>query len=191
MADDTKEKEELKKMLAERFAALPSPVKNAITSADVEKEMRKLAERHKLHLDQWEALENNVLMTLLGFKEVGKLADNIKSEVGVDTETAAKITTDISLIVFEPIREELERELEHPEAKQAEVSGVEAARTQELGTVPSTAAPPTPAVAPATPPAAPPEGKIERAPISAAYKAGEASTVRKSVDDDPYREPPQ
>ena len=103
---------------------------------------------------------------------------------------AAELAADISKIVFEPIREELERELEHPDAKAAETSGVEAARTQILssGDLPAPAALPT--VLPATPPAAPRTGTIERAPISAAYKAGEASTARKSVEDDPYREPP-
>lgn len=190
MPNDDKEKEEIKKMLAERFAALPLPVQKAITSADVEREMRTLAERHKLHVDQWEALENCVLTTLLGIKPVSELEKNIKNEVGVDADLAAKMTTDISLIVFEPIREELERELEHPDAKAAETSGVEAARTQILGSekVPVPVAVPT--VLPATPPPALRTGTIERAPISAAYKAGEASTARKSVEDDPYREPP-
>lgn len=190
MPDDAKEKEEIKKMLAARFAALPAPLQRAITSADVEKEMRDLAEKRKLHVDQWEALENCVLTTLLGIKPVAELEKNIQDEVGVDAATALGIATDISLIVFEPIREELERELEHPDAKAAEVSGVEAARARILADKVVPVPTPTPAVLPATPPVAPPVGKIERAPVSESYKAGETSVARKSVHDDPYREPP-
>ncbi|MBI5457622.1 hypothetical protein HY971_02770 [Candidatus Kaiserbacteria bacterium] len=180
------DKSDTQAILKKRFTELPKVVQNAITSADVRKHMRELADTHKLHLDQWEMLENEVMMTLFGILPVDELQTNIQKQVGVSKEIAEKLTENISKIVFEPIREELERELEHPDAKAAEVSGVEAARTQMLG---GTAAP-APTVLPATPPAAAPMGKIERAPISAAYKAGEPSTARKSIEDDPYREPP-
>lgn len=177
-------------VLKERFAELPKVVQNAITSADVRKRMRELADTHKLHLDQWETLENEVMMTLFGILPVDELRANIQKQVGVSTEIAEELTENISKIVFEPIREQLERELAHPEAKAAEVSGVEAARTQILGSEDKPAAPAAPAVLPATPPSEPPAGKIARAPVSESYKSGETSTARKSVHDDPYREPP-
>ncbi len=173
-------------MLKERFAQLPKVVQDAIMSADVEKRMRELADTHKLHIDQWQSLENEVMLTLLGAQPIDDLEKNIKNEVKVSVDIAKSLAADISKIVFEPIREELERELEHPDAKTAEVSNVEAARTQILGG----GAAPAPTVLPATPPAAPPMGKIERAPVSESYKAGETSIARKSVHDDPYREPP-
>ncbi|MEK7134064.1 MAG: hypothetical protein AAB804_03260 [Patescibacteria group bacterium] len=176
----------LDQALKERFAKLPKVVQDAIMSADVEKHMRELAETHKLHLDQWQTLENEVMLALLGVQKAEDLEKNIKSEVGVPNDIAKALTENISKIVFEPIRAELERELEHPEAKAAEVSGVEAARAQVLGEN----APATPAVAPATPPAEPPTQKVERAPVSTAYKGGETSAVRVAVADDPYREPP-
>lgn len=184
------DKTDIQTTLKERFAELPKVVQNAITSADVRKRMRELADTHKLHLDQWETLENEVMMTLFGVLPVDELQTNIQKQVGVSKEMAKELTENISKIVFEPIREELERELEHPDAKAAEVSSVEAARTQILGEQVPGSRFQVPAVAPATPPAAPPVGKIERAPISAAYKAGEPSTARKSIEDDPYREPP-
>src|SRR3989338_3700546 len=152
MADKT----DIQTTLKERFMELPRVVQNAITSADVRKRMRELADIHKLHIDQWETLENEVMMTLFGVLPI----------------------------------EELECELEHPDAKATGVSDVEAARTQILGSEDKPAAPVAPAVLPATPPAEPPTGKIARAPVSESYKAGETSTARKSVHDDPYREPP-
>ncbi|MDO8552481.1 MAG: hypothetical protein Q7S01_03030 [bacterium] len=110
MNDDKK----LDDILKERLASLPLPVRNAITSADVEKGLRELADKHKLHLDQWETLENAVMLTLIGFKKIADLSENIEKEVGVDAETARAIASDITVIVFEPIRKELERELGEP-----------------------------------------------------------------------------
>jgi hypothetical protein len=191
------EETELDAKLKERFEQLPKVVQDAITSADVEKRMRALAETNKLHLDQWESLENEVQLTLMGVQPIEDLQKNIKSEVGVSDEVAASLTADISKIVFEPIREELERQLEHPEAKAESLTNVEAAGRQEIAkaadTAPAAAAAPvvqTPAVMPATPGADTPTEKSVRAPISETYKPGEASSERKTVHDDPYREPP-
>ena len=160
---------ELDTKLQERFKQLPKVVQDAITSADVEKRMRTLADTQKLHLDQWEALENEVMLALLGFQPVEDLEKNIKSEVNVSDEVATMLASEVSKIVFEPIREELERELAHP-------------------STPTT--PPAPAVLPATPPAPANEAKAVRAPAAETYKPGEPSTERKVVHDDPYREPP-
>ena len=65
-------------ILKERFKELPRVVQNAITSADVRKRMRELADTHKLHLDQWETLENEVMMTLFGVLPVDELQANIE-----------------------------------------------------------------------------------------------------------------
>ncbi|MEY4747292.1 MAG: hypothetical protein RLZZ416_341 [Candidatus Parcubacteria bacterium] len=195
---------ELNAQLAERFKTLPKIVQDAITSADVQKHLRDLAETQKLHLDQWQLLENEVMLTLLGFQPTDKLKDNIKSEVGVTDEEAAALAEDISKTVFEPIRGELERLLEHPEAKAAEVSDVETARQEALagqsgesaaqgGTQNAPPAPTlsvAPTVAPATPPAPAPTTTAKRAPVSSAYQSGQPSTARANVQDDPYREPP-
>lgn len=174
----------LEQKLAERFKQLPKVVQDAITSADVEKRMRELADTQKLHLDQWEALENEVMLALLGFQPIEDLEKNIKNEVGVPDDVAKTLTENVSKIVFEPIRAELERELEHPDAKAQTLTGVEQAgkaamQAETLRTV-----------APATPPPEANQEKTVRAPISEAYKPGQISSERKEVHEDPYREPP-
>lgn len=187
------ETQEILKTLNERFAQLPQVVQDAITSADVQKRLRALAETEKLHLDQWEELEHIVQMTLLGLESSEDLKKNIEKEVGVTPEIAATLAENVIKVVFEPIREELERQLEHPSAQQAVVSDIDTARDNALARKePATTAPPTPtapSVEPGTPPSPAPAVTIARAPASGAYKPGEASTVRKSVVDDPYREP--
>ena len=191
-------KGEFEGKLQERFEQLPKVVQSAISSAEVEKHLRELATTHKLHVDQWQSLENEVMLALFGFQPIEDLQANIKKEVGVSDEVAAALAADISTVVFEPIRQELERGLEHPEAKTASVSDVEAARIQVLGQAPTAnesiaiklPEPARPSVAPGTPPQPPPETKVERGPASGAYKPGEMSIARKVVEDDPYREPP-
>lgn len=171
--------------LKERFSQLPEVVRNAITSADVEKALRSVSEKHKLHVDQWAKLENEVMLTLLGFQSAEEFPKNIQNEIGVTSEEAASLAEDISRIVFEPIREELERGLAHPEAQEKKLSDAEVARAQILSQEGE-----RPAVLPATPPAPKPTEKAVRAPISSAYSARQPSTERKSVSGDPYRETP-
>jgi len=181
---------DIDKQLVEHFKALPKVVQDAITSADVQKHMRELADSHKLHLDQWQSLENEVMLTLMGLQPITELQSSLQSEVGLAPDIAASLAGDISKIVFEPIRGELERALDNPQAKDEQLSGVEMAGKQALAQEKAAAGAPPATVAPATPPAAPNTDKATRAPISESYKAGETSTQRKSVHDDPYREPP-
>jgi hypothetical protein len=181
---------------------LPKVLQTAITSADIQKQLRQLSDTNKLHVDQWQLLQNEVLLTLLGFQAPEELADNLKADLDISTEVAIELAAKTSEIVFQPIRAELERELEHPDAQAAQVSGVEAAGQEELrqrsdsemrkaeSDGPLPAPPSAPAVAPGTPPKAAPESTVVRAPISDAYRPGETSAARKSVDDDPYRESP-
>lgn len=207
------EKETAAQVLKERFALLPKVVQDAITSADVEKQLRTLADSHKLHIDQWSALENEVMMTLMGLEEMSNLETNLQNEVGIAAEEASSLAKDISQIVFEPIRQELERGLSHPEAKEKAVTTEEIARDQAIAseaptqtesipaeitpvnipaeTTPVSSAPPAPPVLPATPPAPKPTEKAVRAPISSSYTSQQASTARKGVEGDPYRELPK
>src|SRR3989344_4235831 len=168
--------QDLKARLAARLKILPKIVRDAILSADVEAHMREFANHHKLHFDQWSSLENEVMFALLGFEPVENLAANIENHVGVPRETAGALAEDISHIVFEPIREMLEKNLAQ----------------QEQAAAPATAPAPTPppaAVVPVTPPSPPSQEKAIRGPISEAYSAGNASRERRTVQGDPHREP--
>ncbi len=204
---DTHEQLDLSKELFERFKLLPKVVQNAIMSADVEKHMRELCDKNHLHLDQWGALENEVMLTLLGVQNAENLTENIERHVGLSPEVAVPLTESIMQIVFDPIREELERQLEHPEAKAVEESTVEAARTQTLAQeseqnqtqetatlVPAVTPTPIAAAPPALPPQPlaplpqPPEDKATRASIAPSYASSAASHERKTIEGDPYRE---
>lgn len=180
--------QELKQSLAARFKELPKVVQDSITSADVEKHLRELADTNKLHLDQWELLENDVMLTLLGVHRPEELAENLKNDLGVTDELARTLAADISEIVFEPIRAELERELAPSEQRTVDSEQEGAGGGIEEATREHMAAEQPAAVAPATPPPAAPEGKVVRAPISESYQAQEPSHARKVIAGDPYRE---
>jgi len=106
------------KMLSEklqtRFKKLPQALQAAILSADIEKRLRELSEVHKLHLDQWQGLENEVMLALLGFQPGENLGENLKNAIGVSDEDAQALAEDISDAIFKPIRKELERTLGKP-----------------------------------------------------------------------------
>lgn len=175
MADEMNE-QQLQEKLSSRFKELPKVVQDAILSADVEAHMRELAEHHKLHFDQWTALENEVMFALLGFEPVENLAANIEKEVGTSHETALALAGDISHIVFEPVRAALEASL----AQQAPTPPLNGAQAPSA----------RPTVLAGTPPPSPPQEKAIRAPISESYQAQQASHERRSVEGDPYREQP-
>ena len=119
-------------ILKERLSALPPVIKDAISGAEVENHLRQLSDKHKLHLDQWQLLENEVMMTLIGMQPAEALEENIKKEVGLDENLAKEIANDIALEVFDPIRKEMERQLEHPEAKPKETEPIEDLRSEIL-----------------------------------------------------------
>lgn len=185
-------KDDFEKILEERFARLPAVIQNAITSADVESHLRELANRHQLHLDQWNLLENEVMLTLLGMQEMSALKDNIVKTVGVSDEVGKALADDIAQVVFQPIRNELERQLAHPDAHAEQASDVDAVRTatlaQEAAPANAPTATPVPTITPATPPAPPPEVKAVRADPSPAYTPQVPSHERKDIAGDPYRE---
>lgn len=174
---------QLNQTLAERFKKLPRVVQNAITSADVQAHLRQLADTSKLHIDQWETLENDVMLTLLGFQEPEALADNLQKDLEVPEELAKSLAASVSSIVFEPIRAQLEKELGDQGAETAQAADIGQSRALEQATQKP------PAVAAATPPAPAPAERAVRAPISSSYASSQASHERKTIEGDPYREP--
>jgi hypothetical protein len=202
--------DDVKQLLAEQFQKLPKVVQDAITSGHITENFQSLAQKHKLHVDQWQTIENLIMLTTLGLLPSENLASRIAQDANVSVERATDLVNDTAITIFQPIREELERQMGHPEAHEESLTDVEKVRAQVLaqnpdqnaghGVVPASSPPPAtpatsaavapPAPVPATPPAPLPDERVVRAPASGAYKPGEASTERKDIHDDPYRESP-
>ena len=97
--------------LKDAFLALPKVLQKAITDAHVQANLRKLAEKYKLHLDKWTVLENEIMLALLGITNAADLPHAIQEQVGIPLEQAQEITDAVSRIVFDPIQEELKQEV--------------------------------------------------------------------------------
>lgn len=193
-----------RKILEEQFLKLPKVVQDAITSGHVAEKFQALVGKYKLHVDTWDTIENLIMLTVLGISPPEELVNEIVSATGISAEIAVGLVEDVAETVFRPIREELERELGHPEARKEELSEVEKVREEVLAQGQTEGArqkaldenqaemnkQAAVAVTPGTPPPAPPTKKVIRMPASGAYKPGEPSTARADVHDDPYREPP-
>jgi len=130
--DTEKQQIDVDSVLKERFAQLHPIIQKAVTGAEVENHLRSLSDTHKLHIDQWQVLENEVMMTLLGLQRAEELEENIKTEVGVDSETALALAEDITQAIFEPVRLALERDLGHPEATAEEKRPIDHMREAAL-----------------------------------------------------------
>jgi hypothetical protein len=169
--------------LEERISSLPTAVQEAIASADIEAHLRELSKTHKLHLDQWELLENEVMMTLLGLERPENLADNIEKQVGMDHDPAVLLAADISRLVFEPIRSELESILSKNNSRDADITTLHPVPESTPYVVPTTTAKP----APLSPLPEAPTTQAVRVEVHPNYTEG-ASHERKEVAGDPYRE---
>lgn len=169
--------------LAQRFAELPQSVQDAVTSADVEKKLRALSQKHKLHLDQWVLLENEIMLTLLGVEDPADMAANIAKEVRVTPEVAQAIVADIATLVFAPIRQAL----------QQGIPGDALNRQTTTNTVQSDAAGLVMPNQQNTDAQEQQEQLITKQKPTdlsgPSYQSGTSSTARKNVVGDPYREP--
>ena len=171
---------DIHELLDERFGQLPEAVQKAITSADVAAHLRKLSDTNQLHLDQWQELETEVMMTLMGIKPVSALEQNIKKNVHVDDATAAKLSQNISTVVFAPIRDELERFLSHPSTHEKEGEPIKDMTAEILKSASATPTPEQKSAEPA-------QQTVVRKEAPEAYKPGQTSAERKEIHADPYR----
>jgi hypothetical protein len=189
--DTTTTQDKLNEKLRARFKELPKVVQDAVTSADIEKQLRVLADTNRLHLDKWQLLENNVMLTLFGFQAPEELAENLKADLDISADMAKILTDKISKIVFEPIREELERELPPQERTGGDADVVPAIHDTPLNAARSAASGEHSVeqnVLASTPLPLPKIERAVRAPVSESYSAQTPSHERKSVEGDPYRE---
>lgn len=178
-----------RQLLEEYFKNLHPVIQRAITDTAVETHLRKLATTNHLHVDQWQVLENEVMMALVGMKRFDDFEKNIRSTLSLPTDVASALAADISASVFAPIREEIERSLSHPDAVAEKVNPIEDLSQEILQGYSSTSSTVQPkAITPEPQPEQKPTVKRTDAPAS--YSNGTPSTGRQDVHADPYRIPP-
>ncbi len=132
MDDETNNQDQI---LKDAFTALPKVLQDAITNADVQANLRKLAEVHKLHLDKWTVLENEIMMALLGITDPTDLTHAISEQVGVPLEQAQQIADSVASIVFDPIQDELKGEVGESRSTLENIDYVEGSQMKPSGPI--------------------------------------------------------
>lgn len=99
--------EELQKQVEERIAKLPEDIQLAIASNDLGKHIQTIGQRHQLHIDQMEMLQDEVMLVMLGFVNPEDFTAELQEQVRIPVEKAHAITTDIQNEIFTPVRESM------------------------------------------------------------------------------------
>ncbi len=94
-------------MLREQLAQLPAKLQKAIRSTEVSEKLRTISQKHRLHIDQGQILENETYMVLLGLEPASDYQKNIKRELRVSDEDAANISKEVRESIFLSVRDAL------------------------------------------------------------------------------------
>lgn len=96
--------EELKKSLAKRYKELPPILQEAISSADLPHTIQSIALKNTLHIDQAGALETEITLVLMGLENYSTFTSNLQKELGISTEIALKIATEVNEAIFKKVK---------------------------------------------------------------------------------------
>ncbi len=180
-------------ILIDAFNELPAIVQRAILSSELEEKMRTLAEKHKIHLDKWTLLENEITYALFGITAPEDLPDNIVSHVGLTREEAVVINNAAVEIIFEPIRKQLQDTIAAEKAgRKLPVVPVEQQKVlDEIGVVvPANAAQQSATKTLTDIIKRRHEGGPDGGSPRPQNNAGDSAAQSTAVQGDPYREPP-
>lgn len=118
------EQHEIEQLIKNTFSALTPKLQEAITGANVADSLRKIAEKHRLHIDQGQQLENETFLVMLGLDVVEHYQQNIKKSLRISEELADAITQDVQAGIFLSIRELLKHSTTPKEKTNTPPAGV-------------------------------------------------------------------
>jgi len=164
--------EALDDKITKRLAELPADVRQAVESVDMGEKIRAIGARHGLHVDQLGALEDEIMLVMLGFADPGVFTERLEAGLHLSAEQAAQVTEEAVEQFFLPIRESMK----HFMAAQAASHTLEAPHTAE-----------EPVAAPKMPAA---EQMLAEKTVVVPPKPETPNTAQvRAYTKDPYREP--
>lgn len=87
--------------------SLPEMLREAITSMENMEAIQKIAEVHRLHIDQATELDDEVNLVMLGITPLDQFSKNLSSRLQVSEREAEAIATEIDAHVLQKIKHEL------------------------------------------------------------------------------------
>lgn len=106
-------------IIDEHLKSLPAYVKDAFAATKPFEKIRKISADFNLHIDEAEKLEQEVLLVMLGLGAPGTFIDETSKTFGLSEEDATKLVDRVSLELFVPIRDAMQRYMEELASKEA------------------------------------------------------------------------
>lgn len=97
--------EETKKVIKERYEALPESIQEFIISDYYQEALMELGQKHQLNIEQLGIIEREVTMVLMGLINSKDFERELTRELRVDREKGKDIAQDVSDKVFLKVRE--------------------------------------------------------------------------------------
>lgn len=147
----------LEAQVQQRLKELPEEIRMAVLSADLDRKIQSIGQKHKLHIDQIGNLEDETLLVMLGFSDPVEFMDQLVERLSVTPVEASLISADVVHDVFMPIRESMRLWAERKKlTKDADTTPVPTNSVSSV-VMPSSKPPPvpTPIAAPSAPASAP------------------------------------
>ncbi len=98
---------EITKIVQEQFKTLPKIIQDTITSSLWQEKIRRVVKVNNLHIDQGAAIENLVLITMLGIETPENFVKNAQEYARVDYDQALVISAQVEREIFGDIRKKL------------------------------------------------------------------------------------
>ena len=98
--------------IEQHLASLPQYVKDAFKAAKPFEKIRQIGVDFKMHLDENEKLEQEVLLVMLGLESPDTFIDDTSKTFGLSDEDSKKLVDRISAELFVPIRDAMQRYME-------------------------------------------------------------------------------
>jgi hypothetical protein len=134
-----------KKLIKERFDALPESIQEVITSSNYQDTLIEIGGRYSLNVEQLGSLELETTLVMMGMTPLADFETELTREVNVDKEKGTQIFKEVNEKVFLKIRELLKLmntgELDEPLAeKNAEETQIKINRIDSIMPKPETSA---------------------------------------------------
>lgn len=98
---------ETKNTIQEQFKLLPKVIQDTILNSNWQEKIRRVVKNNNLHIDQGAAIENLVLITMLGIETPEDFVERAKEYAEVTEEQAYTISNEVEREIFGDIRRKL------------------------------------------------------------------------------------
>lgn len=98
---------EIDNLIEEHFKELPVVIQDVVLKSNWQAKIRAIVQKYKLHIDQGAAIENLVLLTMIGVYDPEDFTDQAHEYARVSEEQAVQISLDVEQEIFKEIRQKL------------------------------------------------------------------------------------